>query len=216
MNNEIGIKPSEDLAYWVGVVQSDGYLDKYHDKKRKRFYHRISVDVSKKSLSMLEKFLNISKMTFGSNIRIYECKNEVFKCTLGTQRLEKFFDKLDIQISDPPNPPSWTLNCAKFFGAYLAGIIDGDGTINISRKDSKGRIRIFSKGEQKKLIEYIQRILNCSANTRFYKGCYHLEFKISSKNYKFLKKFVLPCLAIMNKSEKLENFIHDKFEQNIS
>jgi hypothetical protein len=212
MKSELDIKPSEELAYWIGVVQTDGCLNVYHDKRRNKTCMRISVDVGKKSLPMLEKFRNISETNLGSKIRIYKCKNEVFKCTLGAKKFTKIFKQLDINLSDPPTPPFWTLNNDEFFGAYLAGIIDGDGSINIIRQNLKGRIRIFSQNKQDQLIKDIRNILNCSVNTRFSNGCYHLEFKISSKNYKFLKSFFLKHLTITHKRIKLENFLNDKFE----
>lgn len=216
MENEMQVQPSVELAYWVGVVQSDGCLNIYTDKKTNKINYRISVDVERKSLLMLKKFQDISNKILNCKIAIYECNNNVFKCTLGAKRLLELFKKLDIEISDPPAPPFWTLNKNDFFGAYLAGLLDGDGSINILEKTSKGRIRIFSKNRQNELLLAIKKILHCGCNTNLYGGCYHLEFKISSKNYKFLKNFVVSYLEILRKKEKLVNFIHNKFELKVN
>jgi len=55
------IAPSEDLAYWVGVAQTDAYLKKVKDKRyntnKIKYIVRLGIV---KSIPMLEKFREIS------------------------------------------------------------------------------------------------------------------------------------------------------------
>jgi RNA recognition motif-containing protein len=205
------IKPSNELAYWTGVVQSDGYLDVYHCKNRNRTYYRISIDTSSKSLPMVKKFRKISNQHLGRNVKIFECKNDVFKCTVGVKKLLPLFKELDIKFSDPQIPPNWTLSTIQFFGAYLAGVIDGDGNINVRKRRNKCVITIFSKNKPVHLLEAIKTMFSCGGHISFKNRCYHTQFEISRKNYQFVKNFILPHLAIMRKREKLENFINSKY-----
>jgi len=204
------IEPSKELAYWVGVVQSDGYVDIFYDKNRKIIYHRISVMVSKKSLSMLEKFQSISNSLLGSKVKIYKCKNEVFKCTLGAKRLLKFLENLNVKITDPPIPPKWVWNDDSLLGAYLAGLIDGDGNINVRRSERKCSIEIFSHCKQLHLQKLIRSRLKCGVWIRRLGNCYGIGFRVSHKNYKFIENFILPYLTIIHKNEKLKIFINEK------
>lgn len=68
----------------------------------------------------------------------------------------------------------------------------------------------------------IKEILNCSVSItprggykelkgrRFYGLTYELEFYVSSKNYKFIKEFIIPHLTLQHKKEKLSSFIDRK------
>jgi hypothetical protein len=206
------IEASEELAYWVGVVQSDGCLNIYHDKKRNKIFYRISVDVGKKSFPMLKKFQNISNLILGCSIEIYKCKNDVFKCTLGAKRLLDNLKLLDIKISDSPIPPNWICDNENFIGNYLAGIIDGDGNVSIRKDQKKCVIEIFSHEKQILLQSLIKNRLKCGAWIRKASGnCYGIGFIISHKNYKFVKNCILPNVAIAHKKEALEECIMERF-----
>jgi len=52
MNEDIEILPSEELAYWVSVMQSDGSL--YNQGKGKKYLY-LEVEVSPKSLPHVRK-----------------------------------------------------------------------------------------------------------------------------------------------------------------
>ena len=209
---------SEDLAYWIGVVQTDGYFKKRKYKKRKGYTgFFIKVRVSSKSLPMLRKFKQLSKKLFARDAIIYKDKNrDEFECTIGVKKLLDIFQNLDIDFSDPPTPCEWMKN-PEFFGPYLAGVIDGDGNVRIKRpKYPQCVIRIGSGSEQTELAESIREILNCSVsitpqerdsvlNERKIHGrWFDLEFYVSSKNFKFIQRCVLPHMTIHHKIEKLK------------
>lgn len=46
---------------------------------------------------------------------------------------------------------------------------------------------------------------------KFYGRTYELEFYVSSKNYKFIKQFVLPYITIKYKKERLQDFISKRW-----
>jgi len=53
------MKPSKDLAYWIGVVQSDGCFKKYLEKRRQIFRYIISLLAAKISLPC---YINFKKL----------------------------------------------------------------------------------------------------------------------------------------------------------
>ena len=211
------IKPSKELAYWVGVVQSDGCL----------YGNRIYLGVKSRSFPMLEKFAEISKIIFRTNNQIRQrSKSEPgVRCFRFT--VSKFISQLknlDIKFGDPPKPPLWVTKKSEFFGAYLAGIIDGDGSIRIKRKKyPQCMVKITSGKRQDKLATSIKNFLNCAVSITSYKKdkildgriikgkWYELEFLVSSKNCRFVKLYILPHLTIIHKKEILEEYILERF-----
>jgi len=130
------------------------------------------------------------------------------------------FHKLKIKLSKPPTPPNWILNSNKFFGAYLAAIIDGDGGVRIKRyKYPQCVIRIISGEFPHKLSKAVERILRCSiyseyrerttfiGNRKISGKSYTLEFNITKKNIGFVKNFILPHIVSSHKSDKIKEFL---------
>ena len=153
---------NENVAYWIGAVQSDGCYKTYTEKKRNITRHLISFHVSKKSLPMVRKFQFISKNIFNRNSKIFKIdKSNTWEMHIGIAKLIEDFKKLEITFGDPPLPPKWTLFDNKYFGAYLAGLIDGDGDIRIKRKKyPQCVIRIAGGHKQIELANKIKEILD--------------------------------------------------------
>jgi hypothetical protein len=218
------IQTSEELAYWIGVVQSDGSFKKYLKKDRGRFRYEISLGVSHQSLPMLKKFQKLSKKIFNRNAKIFKLRNKNrWDFAIGIQSLLDTFKNLDIKFSDPPVPTKWVTENLLLFGAYLAGIIDGDGSIRIKRKKyPQCMVKITSGKSQNELANSIRNFLNCAVSITPYRGdrmlngkiitgkWYELEFLVSSKNYKFVSSYILPNLTIVHKKEILEECIAEK------
>jgi len=215
------ISLSEGLAYWSGVAQSDGSFKKHSTKKPR---YEIGLGVNKKSLPMVIKFKEISKRLLHRNAKIFKRKNQnVWDFCIGVSRLTQEFNKLDINFDDPPKPPKWCAEDIKFFGAYLAGIIDGDGNIRVKRKRyPQCAVRIISGHKQNELRNFITMKLSCSSHTTRYEAdrtlegrnihgvWYELEFLISSKNYRIVKEFILPHISIEHKKDKIKSFIENR------
>ena len=166
------------------------------------------------------KFLNIN-----AKIHPIKRKNQKsYEIIIGVTRLLETFKKLEIDFSDPPKPPKWIINNPELFGAYIAGIIDGDGNINTKRPENpQCSIRIFSGIFQEELLKSIMANFNCKChitkreresilNGRKIRGVtYALEFYVSNKNMNILRRYILPWIQIQRKRNKLESHIRIKW-----
>jgi len=165
---------------------------------------------------MLKRFIEISKKYLNRESAIFKDEIAVWECHIGVKKLLNLFKSLDIKFSDPPIPPYWLIKNSNLFGAYLAGLIDGDGDVRIKRqKYPQCVIRISSHKPQFELAEEIRKILKCkvsvSKRTKFIrKKWYTLEFYVSKKNYSFVQRFVIPFIELFYKADKLLNFINSK------
>lgn len=217
---------SEDFAYWVGVAQTDGYFKRQFVKsiKRERFF--IVLIVGPKSLPMQNKFIDISQNLFGINGSTYKHINKEgftsFCYHFGCKNLIDVFDEFEIDFKKV-FPPDWVLKNSKLFGSYLAGVIDGDGDIRITRpKYPQCFVRISSQCKLDKLIDNIKIILNCGVNTRqrtlqskianrnVIGSVWVTEFKISCKNIDFFRRFVISKIALDHKRNKIREYINLK------
>lgn len=228
MIENLSLQPSEELAYWVGVVQSDGSFCSYVERSTGKIKCTISVGVSEKSLKMLEQFGRLSFLLFKRKGSIFKSKTrKVFYSKIGVKNCIRIFQGLGIKFGDPPIPPIWTMQKPEFFGAYLAGLIDGDGTATIKRpKYPQCSIRISSGSKQLKLAEYIRNILKCSVWISSYKNKKRiddkiydckwtdLEFLVSSKTYNFFINFILPYIQLDYKKDKIERYINSRWISN--
>lgn len=210
-----------DLAYWMGVVQTDGYFKKVFYKKRKVYKYFISLTVGQCSLEMLLKFARLSRKLFGIKGSIWvDKKRKSTSFTFGCKNLLDLFNYINIDFSDPPKPPKWIENDLSCFGAYLAGIIDGDGNVEIKRpKYPQCMIRIYSSEIQKELKAILLSNLKCgvcqysSINHSILGGReingieYITQFYISPKNFAFFNNYVLRNIAIKRKRDKLYKYI---------
>ncbi len=141
--------------------------------------------------------------------------------------LLELFDLLDIKFGDPPRPHKWVVSEYRFFGAYLAGIIDGDGTVTIRKsKYPQCSIKISSGEKQLELVDDIRKLLKCSVwiisregrhmlgDRIFDSQWVDLEFLVSSKTYQFFEKFVLPFIQLGYKKSKIESYISSRWITN--
>lgn len=220
------IQTSEELAYWIGVAQTDGSL--YYQGKGKKYLY-LELEVSRKSLPMLKKFSKITYKIFNLNGKVSKRKdrNTFFRFRKSVTKLAPLLESLDFEFKDAPIPPYWCVS-QEFFGAYLAGLIDGDGNIRYLKfKNIKTCIiKISSEQKQMILAKYINKFCNCKTRITFrqeynmlggkriFGRWYELEFNVSPKNFIFFKKFVLPYIAISYKKDKLFNFIKERLNQN--
>lgn len=216
----IEIRPSSDLAYWIGAVQTDGCLYKYSEKGRRRIRHMISFDVSKNSLPMLIKFKELSELIFKRKSGIWKTKRGSFAFHIRVTDLLETFKNLDVKFKDPPKPSLWIIEKPEFLGAYLAGVIDGDGDVRTKRpKYPQCAIRISSGHAQTKLQDVIEEKLKCETTmSKVYKkgylsgkviegSAYSLEFLVSSKTYEFFEDFVLPYIQLSYKKMIIKDYI---------
>ena len=215
-----------DFTYWIGVAQSDGHFKKQISKNQNRVRFSIILKVGLKSIPMLEKFRKISQDIFyikGSSYTYTTPEGFTnYNYQFGCKNLLSIFNNFEINFKIC-SPPDWILKDPKLFGSYLAGVIDGDGDIRITRpKYPQCFVRISSGQALTNLTENIKSILNCGshivkrqgikkiANRKFFSTGYVTEFKISSKNISYIKKYVIDYLALTYKRNKINEYIKIK------
>ena len=227
MNSKIDIQEiyknclnNEDFAYWVGVAQTDGYFKRQFVKsiRRERFF--IVLGVGPKSLPMQNKFKEISQKLLGRGGSTCVMKRKegftIHEYKFGCKNLIDLFNKFKINFSSVLIPPPFVLNNDSLFGAYIAGVIDGDGDITIRRKQyPQCYIRITGSCEPTDLIQTIKSRFNCGVYTehrekksqiasRRIVGHFQItEFIISPKNYDLIAKYVLKHISLPHKRDKI-------------
>jgi len=103
-------------------------------------------------------------------------------------------------------------NNETLFGAYLAGLIDGDGYIKV--KNSKDRIipqhviKIASDRSLIKLEELIKRHIRCAVHYENHntKNAVNTCFYLSKESINFIKNKVYPNISISHKKDRLRNY----------
>jgi len=206
------------FAYWVGLTQADGSL-------KSRRNGSVSLEIEVKDKILAEAFRDACNKFFGKDLKVFRRTDGRWCCGMGVKKLLKAFESLDLEFKDPPSPPLWFEQNMHLFGAYIAGVIDGDGNIRIKRPEyPQCVVRVTSGSKQSKLLESLSRIMRCAVTStkrrrtvfydkesRFIDGTwYDLEFLVSSKNMSFMKSFVLPFILLKRKQRKIENYIRFK------
>lgn len=203
-------KIDENIAYFIGVLHSDGCIYVFNDKKRNRKQIRLSLMVGCKSIPMAIKFQKILLEYFGKTVNLRKIPNKnAYSIQTSINRVWHIF-----QHWDNYNLPDNIKNSKKLFGAYLAGIIDGDGTVKI--KHNKDRVipqyvvKIASDCPLQEIKFLIGRYLTCSVYFEYdhnKKGngvntCFYL----SKKNVDSVKHIVYPHIELLHKKERLEKY----------
>ena len=164
-------------------------------------------------------FKTIFNKEFRKNVTILKRRDrELFVIQTSVNKLLKTLNYLEI-IPKKFHAPKW-INNLNLFGAYLAGLIDGDGDVRIRRKNyPQCAIRITKGVKDIILIDQIKNFLNCNVS------CYHvttksilngrkiigrafrIEFLVSSKNKELFKLYLLPFLRIVHKKQIIFNYL---------
>ncbi len=215
---------SSDLAYWVGVVQTDGSLKKVFLKRTNRQIILVALTVGSLSVPMLQQFAEISQKIFGMKGSTWvNRKRGCVEYKFGAKSLIPVFQRLGIDFTDPPKPPSWITNDQEYFGAYLAGVIDGDGDVTIRRPQyPQCAVRVTSGSPQNELRGILKEKLGIGVSLRcqvqqsvierrFIVGTsYKLEFYISPKNALFFRNYVVPYMTIHHKKIKIKDYLQNR------
>ncbi len=212
-------KNNPDFAYWIGVVQSDGHFKRQIQRNGLRIRYLITLRIGKKSLPMLERFREISRELFLIKGSSYTYTTpEGFKSwnyDFGCKNLIPIFEAFKINFREA-SPPGWVAQKDKLLGAYLAGVIDGDGDIRLTtRKNPQCLIRISSGEPLTNLTNIIRLKLQCGANIQkrvkksriaartFTSTWCRTEFSVNKKNAYFIKHYLVNYLSLPHKKEKI-------------
>ena len=206
------------LAYMIGIFQSDGYYTVFNDKKRNKVQCRFGVDCKIGSLPMLLEFQKIFNESFNRKVSIQKNKVGVFSFRTTINSLLLLFKELEI-LPKRYSAPTWIQN-VELFGAYLAGLIDGDGSVCIKRpKYPQCRIRITDEFSQEYLRSFIRKMFGCSVNItpvkktatlngkKIYGEAFDLDFYVSKKNIQIIKRCVYPFIQIGHKKDTIGRFL---------
>lgn len=210
---EFSIEKSEELAYWLGLAQADGYFDIKHKILRLELV----------SFSLVERFKQISEKYLGRTAKIQRYEHRGTWCyVIGIGKLIKYFERIGFHFKDPPFPPGWISSDIKLFGAYIAGLIDGDGHVQIKRpKYPQCVIKIASSKKQielQKLIEekfecssYIYHAKNKKLRSEGFSYWFSLEFYVSKKTFEVIEDYIIPWIKLDYKRLKIEDFIRSRY-----
>jgi DNA-binding transcriptional regulator WhiA len=181
--------------YWMGFVFADGCL---------RRNKRINLSVSTKD----ERHIAAYSEYIGAKCKIVSSKNgfldgkyEMCVCESGQlQTVNQIIDTFDLKFAKTYNPPninilSAALDTKKKFLSFLAGYIDGNGSI-----DAKGRCRIEAHASWITVFKYFNTVLK-----KYYPQKID-NFKINKYGFSF---FRIECGIIREiKRFLIENNIH--------
>ncbi|HIG97393.1 MAG TPA: hypothetical protein HA230_03555 [Candidatus Aenigmarchaeota archaeon] len=211
------MKFDENFSYWLGLVHADGFISKYVIKGKNQTKYEFGLETISEVL--IKEFCSGLKQ-LGRHVSILKTKRNTYKCKISANSIVDTLASLNIKLREGKyNPPESVCKNDKLFGAYLAGVIDGDGDIRIKRKNTYPQcmIRVSSGSLQANLNQLIKQKMKCAVLETFRevnrKGkvmrWYELEFLISRKNVKFISSFVLPHIKLTYKKDKMKNFIEN-------
>jgi hypothetical protein len=214
---------SNNLSYLIGALQGDGCFCKYYANdrnNRKTLRHVIRMEAM--DLEMVKKVQETFNKIFNRNVKIYKGFDGVYEIKYLVKTLIPIFKKLDIRIKDPPIPPKWVNGNINFFGPYLAGVIDSDGSICIKRPQyPQCNIKIYSGHPQLELKKSIERHFKCKVFStkeikynkiwKIWTSVFRVDFTISPKNVFLIEKYLLPYLTIPRKSNEIKKYIKQRW-----
>ena len=206
---------TQEFAYWLGLIQTDGYLRTVERKGKNRTF----IGFCSKDRVLVERVKSLSLRFLGRRGAIFTNKIGVSEARFSVKNLMRRFACEGITFDDPPCPPSSIARDNILLGAYLAGVIDGDGDVRIKRPSyPQCGIRVSSGKSQDALAEALRKSLNCGVSIskrtktsvldgRIIVGTYYaLELLVSKKTQSFFRSFVVPWIVLDRKRNKIEAF----------
>ena len=107
----------------------------------------------------------------------------------------------------------------RLFGAYMAGLIDGDGFIQIKNNSQhriipQGIIKIASNGPLMTIKALVEYHIGCKVHFEFDKRSKAVDtcFYISKKSINFIQEQIYPHIELPHKKERLKKYFRMKNE----
>jgi hypothetical protein len=209
MNKLDNFKINNNVAYFLGVLHSDGCIYTFNNKVTNRKQIRINLGVGKRSIPMSKKFAQIFLSSFGRTVNIRKVPNkESYVIQTSINRLWYLFknwnnEKIPIEIQKNKI----------LFCTYLAGLIDGDGHIkiknNIDRILPQCRVRISSSHPLIPVGNLIKKYLNCAVHYYYVKTENSVDtcFYVSKKNIYDVKKYVIANMVLPHKIDRFNEYL---------
>ncbi len=200
------------LAYFIGVIHSDGYIYSFFHKKRNNTIIRVHLTVAKRSLPMALKFQRILLHSLNRNVCIWKQKGvNLYSIQTSVNKFGNLFLdwKRDIPKEIQKSPA--------LFGSYLGGLIDGDGHIKIKRNTgdriiSQCVIKIADSRPLEIVKSLVEKYMKCGVHFEYDKRGKGVltSFYVSNKNIEYVKKLVYPHIAIPHKTKTLKKYFEMK------
>ena len=139
VRNELGqfvplqprLEPSEELAYVIGVILGDGYLEKYYDKKSSGYCYTVRLEVIDEDFARRRR---------GKTLYCVKARSAMLYKWLKSLNLEKIGAMLQSE---------------RMKAAFLRGFFDSEGSIS----SSGGRRFIDFYNKNKELMVFIEHLL---------------------------------------------------------
>jgi hypothetical protein len=211
--NKNNFRIDKDVAYFLGVLHSDGCIYFFNNKKENRKQIRLNLTIGKKSIPMALKFQRILSTHFNRTVNLRKVPNkEAYVIQTSINRLWYLFKNWKDQ-----NIPREIKDSYRLFGVYLAGLIDGDGFVQI-KNNTQDRIipqcviKIGSDRPLKVVRTLIKNYFGCKPHFEYAKKSNTVEtcFYISKKNFDLVETFVLPHIVMPYKAERINKFLKMK------
>lgn len=169
----------EDLAYFSGLVFTDGHLSK----------NEWRVDFTSNDDSLISEFCRLSELLFNYTPKIdSDSRNSSIKrCIIYSKEIFNILEKIGIDIGDKSKsigfPKEIQRSPLNVIHSFLSGVIDGDGSI------TDGRIRISSGSKKfaKECVLFLRTIgfnssysINPKSKTGFENGEISYNIRISN------------------------------------
>ncbi len=206
------IKIDDNLSYLIGVLHSDGYIYCFNDRKKNKKYLRLRLAVAESSLRMAVKFQRILLNSLGKNVNIRkDRKRNLYTLETSVNRLGKTFQRWKEKI------PEEIKQDITLFGAYLGGLIDGDGHIKI-KNNIKDRIVpqcviiIASSSPLEDVKRLVEKFFGCKVHFEYDHQSRGVStcFYVSNKNISLIESYVFGNLSLKHKIETLFKFFEMK------
>ena len=201
------------IAWFAGALHSDGYVYAKKDKIRE-----IRLRAAGCSIQMVEKWCNIIN-------EITQKEHQVRKERLWDKRFSRYSIQYCVREASKPSMKKIETALKKtgfglfegefndltegVFAAYFAGILDGDGCVQIrNRSDGYGQellLKIVSQNREaiEKIRENLEKFGQPKGYVTAYANHYDFWLYVNKNLFKWLKRKVISNLAITKKSRKL-------------
>jgi len=146
------LRPSEELAYVIGVVAGDGYA--FQKRRRHKGYHRAIIGVKVKDWEFAEKFAECIGKVLGREPpkpRFIK-RDGIFEVRVDSKTLYELLKK----PTDINRIRQYVEHCTRCICAFLRGFFDSEATIKSIH--GNGDIGVFNT--DKSLLEYVKDLLN--------------------------------------------------------
>jgi intein-encoded DNA endonuclease-like protein len=142
------LKPSEELAYVIGVKVGDGYT--YRRKHAIKCYNHVWIGLKAKDREFVEKFARCLAKVLGRKQIRPRFRDDVGKYVVEV-RSQTLYELLRKPV-DPHRLKKYIEHCERCVAAFLRGFADSEGSVN-----KRGYICIYNTDQR--LLIYVKELL---------------------------------------------------------